>query len=999
LALPGAVPALLRVPLDDVLPILHELQRLGAPAQAMRWDDDRAWLRVPHLPWHTLLRTHVEAERVRVYLPAGLRVYVAAGWQHPQPDAISPLAGKHWLLDPPDQWHSLPDTGFHALSALHEFPLVGIPQAEPVGLPLPPLRTRLRLIPLRGPTAPATLWVFRAAEQDQLHTLLRLSDDAVVQPLQFALGQVADETVALVWAGERRESLALPVRVVGYRAYQQMPNLFLPVGQVLAPSVRREVLREQCAPDPTRLYWLTPTGTVHSVPRAGFGPLTEAFAYTVAPPVRLPLPVRTPTFPLVSFEVVSDEASKPTKVPNQDVVLPPPAVPKVVVTPGQRPLRPAAPVPDEVELTPSQAQQQLIELIAHFQALPGPADAPERRSLWPQLARAYAALEQTTDAHVCWQNAVWDTPAQINWLNDWRRLGRPKRHADDWGTLLLDTPTQSSLSRLVVELLRFTHSKERRPDLAEWLPELLRYFAAHARLLPARGEWLGWRSLYELAGHDVLGLARARDRLLTRLLEQGLTRDLDLPAFLRQTSSDVSAILSLGVDEFAVLHARMRTWRQPPGYPNAYDPLAELTFAVGFARLGATAHADQVAARALEQLNAGSPVEKWTALAFQFRLHSPNQASWPAEIEVAYQRLKPDERRLVDRIRQASQILEPFERTDPYRHFRQEHELRGDRVGLALARWAELREPADLTHAVAALPLADLNPIDQMRRCRAILSLGARAGETLIVTTLAELPGVQERVPLFADLTNLLPFVETLEQGLILASAYDRLNLLDPIQQAVQRLLQSQKGERVAWMIGRLTGSGLRLLERLGQHDVSIKLQQQMEQLILNGRTLAQLTQAAGVNWAVVLPALLYLAGGWLRRDKADVARGVLDLTRKRLFAMGPMDSADERTDLACHYVRALGHGPAALANERLTELFVQLAGDFQSPAVRPLRLVDTIVRTIASVDFSLDPEVRRWLAEDEFAVRRRIHRDLQTATSVLSEKRFSGIAPSLIPR
>src|SRR5262249_6331945 len=58
--------------------------------------------------------------------------------------------------------------------------------------------------------------------------------------------------------------------------------------------------------------------------------------------------------------------------------------------------------------------------------------------------------------------------------------------------------------------------------------------------LPVRAAWLARTALGGLAGGDVLGLARTRDRLLDRLLHTGLSLDLDTPTFLRFASSGAS---------------------------------------------------------------------------------------------------------------------------------------------------------------------------------------------------------------------------------------------------------------------------------------------------------------------------------------------------------------------------------------------------------------------------------------------------------------------------
>src|SRR5439155_1016973 len=65
------------------------------------------------------------------------------------------------------------------------------------------------------------------------------------------------------------------------------------------------------------------------------------------------------------------------------------------------------------------------------------------------------------------------------------------------------------------------------------LPQIQTYLQMNERALPVRAAWLAWSAWAKAAGGDVLTLARARDRLLARLLDQGLNPEADLPAFLR----------------------------------------------------------------------------------------------------------------------------------------------------------------------------------------------------------------------------------------------------------------------------------------------------------------------------------------------------------------------------------------------------------------------------------------------------------------------------------
>src|SRR5205823_5963567 len=71
------------------------------------------------------------------------------------------------------------------------------------------------------------------------------------------------------------------------------------------------------------------------------------------------------------------------------------------------------------------------------------------------------------------------------------------------------------------------------PALTDRLNDVRRFLEAHERLLPVRAAWLAWAHLARLSGGDVLALARARDRLLERLFQNGLRPEQDLPGFLR----------------------------------------------------------------------------------------------------------------------------------------------------------------------------------------------------------------------------------------------------------------------------------------------------------------------------------------------------------------------------------------------------------------------------------------------------------------------------------
>jgi hypothetical protein len=146
-------------------------------------------------------------------------------------------------------------------------------------------------------------------------------------------------------------------------------------------------------------------------------------------------------------------------------------------------------------------------------------------------------------------------------------------------------------------------------------------------------------------------------------------------------------------------------------------------------------------------------------------------------------------------------------------------------------------------------------------------------------------------------------------------------------------------------------------------------------------KTVRQFLQTPGVNRGVVLPALLRLAGGWYYFGPPGPASVVLAAVRTELFD-GTM-SPEPRVRLAEAYATALGHAPVSEAVAGYTELFARLPvsyPDFDTGTIHRLRVVEAVALATAAEDFVADPRFRRWLDEDEYLVRRRIHADVEAA-------------------
>ena len=94
---------------------------------------------------------------------------------------------------------------------------------------------------------------------------------------------------------------------------------------------------------------------------------------------------------------------------------------------------------------------------------------------------------------------------------------------------------------------------------------------------------------------------------------------------------------------------------------------------------------------------------------------------------------------------------------------------------------------------------------------------------------------------------------------------------------------------------------------------------------------------------------------------------------------------ARQRRNAALATVEGAGsgrHAPADFALAGFAELFQRLAVTTFEPAgtIQRLRVVEAVALATAAEDFAADQKARRWLDEDEFLVRRRIHRDVQAA-------------------
>jgi cellulose synthase operon protein C len=1026
-------PVLFDLPEAQLPELVGEILRLGNDRQGFRWldggDGPRALLRVIGPPYYSLLRALDRDGDDRspcAFVERSPRVLVEVGYTHPLVDRIQPPAGKMILLRAPRRWTVLDEGTFRDIYEVLEFPL---PKAAADWRPAE-LDRRIS-VPLRlargGVAEAAELWVLRDRGEEQLDALVRNADDRLLGRLAFAVGQLDGATVVVLRARPSKQPPpVLVLEGVGFRSYLKLPNLFLPCGTRLHPPLRRDAVARLLASDPEQVTWLHPLGdgrfAPEALPDAAFRPLEDWVEYVLDRDHKaLEAWFQAARFDFEPF-ICADDRPEPTKKPPRE-----PSRPKRPKGDGGHPLydeeidedalakpqkpatKPKPPAPESpARARPDQLQRRLGEVEARFLALKTPLDDPDRRDLWREMAALNAALRRANDATVCWSHAVWelDAPPE-DWLRAWWQSeakpdGRGTMAVDDLDRVLDgDNPALADLRALATYLLWSAHAEATPPELTGRLGRVQHFLEVHESLLPTRLCWLAWVALVKLSRGDVLALARARDRMLERLYHHGLNPHSDLPGFLRFSGSVGGARHRAVRDQLLRLQRAARRW---VGEGRMVAPctgeFADLMFAYGLARLGDAASCARLLEASLATLKGRDPVSTWLALAYEFRIRQalegkPNAGQLPEEM---LESLKPrgedkeNELKLIrykiDRLRQHSRILEPHEEINPYRHW---HGRFNDELGRELAELVDLNDRAELATRLNRLLRSKRTghrvDLQEARILDSALELSPRLGEAFAREVLDRV------VPAVAKLDELREQAVLLEKGLRLAAHFDQAEHVQALVARFHQLLAAQRGAEATQALEPLLGQCFRGLRKLGMRDEINRLLERLAELVLRGQGLqaggplgagAEKRGPQAGQWARTLRLLLHVASGWSYFGQDDRAWPILDEARD-LLLQGDLPPLDQ-SPLACGYIRALGQAPVERALPRLEELFRGLErvhDTFTTNSHYSLSRLDVIeaaVLSLISDDLTLDPAGRRWLDDDEFLVRRRIHRDVRQA-------------------
>jgi hypothetical protein len=594
--------------------------------------------------------------------------------------------------------------------------------------------------------------------------------------------------------------------------------------------------------------------------------------------------------------------------------------------------------------------------------------------LLERLGRAYMRLGRRRDAGLCFARSVWELSGK-----DAERALDTWIQADLGTTMEVTTSGIRTIAQALVSILKEMQQNSddvrrvaaiaaRAPSpLAKDPHRVTRWLDDHDSELDSRSLWLARVGLARLAGGDALGLAQARDRILARLAG-GLPVERELPAFLRfagrsgALGNASGEQLTTALDRLREKIGTTRRKRSPVEAPATQTgAYVDLQLAHGYARIGQheRARALEQGARAALGSVLNDPVHNYLVNAYSARVEQaiagqPPETPLPDNLGAQLAALDRVARYKVDRLREASRILEPLERPDAIGAFsKRQHDSRGPEFAAlrALTDVAKrAKEVARLVDTAAKSEEADMARL--LDGCfDVLLELPENQAAPILLRAwpiIGKLPEPRRAV-LYAE-------------ALVVAGHFGRTELVPELLEHLGKAIPAVPGNE----LDRVLDQSLRALRRIGLRNEIAELLGDVEKHLANN--------------TAHLRARLALAGGLAFLGDTSRALPILDTARK---ALGESMTLTARLDLTRALAQAYAQAPLGHALGGITELAAQLRditdsfGTNSHYCLSVLHFVESLVLGITSDDLALGEAGRRFVEDDEHLIRRRLHRDL----------------------
>jgi hypothetical protein len=425
---------------------------------------------------------------------------------------------------------------------------------------------------------------------------------------------------------------------------------------------------------------------------------------------------------------------------------------------------------------------------------------------------------------------------------------------------------------------------------------------------------------------------------------------------------------------------------------------ADFILSFGLARLGEASEARKLQQRGqawLTQRPDDEEVHSTLLQAFSFRIEQaldskPFQGQLPSEQLEYIEHMERLPRYKVDYMRSSSRILEPHERIHPYRLW--VNTYFGD-LEKTVATLMDIRDNQILAEQIQQLLTNSWKDEENREKHLLVmtkaLELAPRIGEEFTLEILGRMSQALELLNIsgIGEETTEEEVREKanfLEKALFAAAHFNHVEFAPPLIGQFEKLLRSLRGSKNLFAVESLSRECFRNLRKLGMRDQIERLLRVLEDVVLQGKKVGSL-RASETSWKS-LAQLLHVASNWYYFGLDAQARPVMDLARSVLYhgeLRGPAQA-----NLACAYVSSLGQAPLELAQPGIEEIFCRLDRVYDayvsnthfSPS--QLKVIEAVVLAVVTEEFAVGTAARHWLDDDEFLVRRRIHRDMQAALS-----------------
>lgn len=665
-----------------------------------------------------------------------------------------------------------------------------------------------------------------------------------------------------------------------------------------------------------------------------------------------------------------------------------------------------------------------------FLAVEGTLEAEERQKLWPELAHLNGLLAQHEEAGVCWMNALWFRKSvDSRWIWAWfiteaeafSKIQTQSRKRNDWTASARQRPSQqqemagSALDKLFADkdpnlsdvralaaYLVWAANQDPFPkSVVDRLNPIQRFLESYEKQLPVRASWLAWTSISKMSGGDDLALARARDRILERLFQSGLRPEHDLPGFLRFSGQPTNQRFRVVKDWMNDLCSTAQKWSRDNHYEKLSDEgkkatpgYVDLIFAFAMARMGEIDLCNEYLDRGTKLLaKMSKPVHPFLVRAFEYRIqrardNHPHGGPFPdGLIKELDNKLERVDRYAFDRLRAKLKVLEPHQDIDPYSPWT----TLNNKVEKELASLTDNASSDKIKKVVENLwsnsPKGKAGHDERAVILKRALNLAPRVGEEYALTLLDRLKEVYNALQKQNEDSSVETRAELLERGMLVAGHFDRAEYVRYLVERFQQLIQAiHRIPASIQKLANLAGQCFRGLRKLGMRDEIDELLSQMRDAIQGDNDLSKVKWYERKSGLDELRALLHVAAGWIYFGKEQQAEDIINSARQYLFS-NKVDAKD-LPKLSRTYAAAVGQLSVEVAQARLEEMFQKLKNVQDSWTTNAfysqshLDVIESVVVAVVNDDFTMGANARRWLDDDEFLVRRRIHQDMRSVRS-----------------